>query len=403
MQSRVREGRLGFVPVRYGDEVVGGAEMLMRELAAGLAERGWAVDVLTGCTRDYFSQVNGYRAGVTDLPHHARLRRFPSVASPSRADRVLGNRRLERGEALDSSAAHRWLNDDVRVPGLFEYLVDHAHEYRALVFAPYLYWTTVAGAVVAPERSVVIPCLHDEPTARLPVYDRMFRDVRSWFLTEPEAELASALRPTLAASTVIGSGVAVPDGYAPQRFRNRFGVDGPFVLYAGRREAGKGFSAMVEQFVDAVERHELPLRLVVAGAGRVDLEARARPHVVDVGVLSATDRDDAMAAADAVLQPSAYESFSRTMMEAWLAQAWVIANGASAVSRWHCERSGAGRTYSSAAEFAACLQDVVRRGSELNDDAARGRDYVLREYTWPVVLDRVESAIDEWFPIEVDG
>ena len=123
-------------------------------------------------------------------------------------------------------------------------------------------------------------------------------------------------------------------------------------------------------------------------------------HVIDVGVLSESDRDDAMAAADAVVQPSAYESFSRTMMEAWLAGTWVIANGASAVSRWHCERSGAGRTYSSAAEFAECLHDVAHRASEIDAGAARGRDYVLREYTWPVVLDRVEAAIEEWFPAE---
>lgn len=399
MQSRERVGRLGFVPVRFGEDVVGGAEMLMRELAAGLAERGWAVDVLTGCTRDYFRAVNAYSPGVSDLPHGARLLRFPSVASPSRADRVMGNRRLERGEDLGVDASYTWLNDDVRVPGLFEYLVDHAHEYRALVFAPYLYWTTVTGAVVAPERSVLIPCLHDEPTARLPTYDRMFHDVRRcWFLTEPEAQLARALRPNLSASTVIGSGVAVPDGYAPQRFRNRFGVDGRFVLYAGRRESAKGFAPLVEQFVDAVERDRLPLKLVVAGPGAIELTERTRPHVIDVGVLSETDRDDAMAAADAVLQPSAYESFSRTMMEAWLAGTWVIANGASAVSAWHCERSGAGRTYASAGELAVCLGEVARRAPEIDAGAARGRTYVLREYTWPVVLDRVEAAIDEQFP-----
>ncbi len=44
----------------------------------------------------------------------------------------------------------------------------------------------------------------------------------------------------------------------------------------------------------------------------------------------------------AYIQPSAYESFSRTIMEAWLAGTLVIATGASAVNRWHCDRSGAG-------------------------------------------------------------
>ena len=28
-----------------------------------------------------------------------------------------------------------------------------------------------------------------------------------------------------------------------------------------------------------------------------------------------------------------------------------------------------------------------------------GRAYVLQQYTWPVTLDRVETLLDEWFPI----
>jgi glycosyltransferase involved in cell wall biosynthesis len=397
MHLGIREGRLGFVPVRFGDDLVGGAEMLMLELSNGLAERGWEVDVLTGCTHDYFLGVSSYRAGEYALPHGARLLRFPSVASRSRADRVLGNRRLARGEQLDEHNAYRWLNDDVRVPGLFEYLVDHAHEYRVLVLAPYLYWTTVAAAVVAPERTVLVPCLHDEPTMRVPVYDRMFRDVRGcWFLTEPEAELARARWPDLGDHAVIGTGVAVPSSYSPGRFRSRFGVDGRFVLYAGRREAAKGFDQLLDWFVRAVQRDGSNLTLVVAGPGAVHLSDTARAHVVDVGVLSPSERDDAMAAADAVVQPSPYESFSRTTMEAWLAGTWVIANGASAVSRWHLERSRAGTTYTDEAEFAAALADVAAGAPRQAVDA--GRAYVLREYAWPIVLERVEAMIESWFP-----
>jgi glycosyltransferase involved in cell wall biosynthesis len=118
--------------------------------------------------------------------------------------------------------------------------------------------------------------------------------------------------------------------------------------------------------------------------------------VVDVGVLDPVARDDAMAAAAAVIQPSPYESFSRTMMEAWLARSFVIANRASAVSTWHCARAGAGVTYGSVDELADALRRALRAGARV--DGERGRAYVHREYTWPVVLDRVESLIDDWFP-----
>jgi glycosyltransferase involved in cell wall biosynthesis len=400
MHGSRRDGRLAIVPVRFGDEVIGGAEMLARELAEGLAARGWALDVLTGCARDHFAEAHWYAPGEYQLASGARLVRFPSVTSRSRAHRVLGNRRLDRGDTLDARAAYRWLNDDVRVPGLFEYLLDHGDEYRAIVAAPYLYWTTVATAAAAPDRTVLLPCLHDEPTAALAVYDAMFREVRGcWFLTEPEADVARKRWPELAEHAVIGAGVRVPERYDPEAFRTRFAIEGPFVLYAGRRETGKGFGGLVEWFTTAASR-ELPgpLRLVVAGPGAASIPDAARPFVVDVGALSERDRDDAMAAARAVVQPSAHESLSRTMLEGWLAGTFVLANGESAVSRWHCERSGAGAVYEGEAEFVEWMRRLA--APDWSSPAADGRAYVLREYTWPSVVDRVEALVDEWFPIE---
>lgn len=386
------------MPVRFGDDLVGGAELLVREMADGLAARGWDVEVLTGCTRDHFREPRHYAPGVTARPGAARLRRFASVASSHRADRVLGNREIAAGRSLSAADQYRWCNDDVRVPGLFDHLVDHAADYRALVFAPYLYWTTVAGTLVAPERSVLVPCLHDEPTAALDLYTRAFRDVRGvWFLTEPEADLARRLHPDLAPHAVIGAGVHEPARADAERFRARHGIRGPFALYAGRREDGKAFGALVEDFVAAVAPGSLPITLVVAGPGEARLPAGAAAHVVDVGLLDAHDRDDAMAAATAVIQPSPFESFSRTMMEAWLAESFVIANRASAVSAWHCARAGAGATYAGPEELAIALRQALEPTARA--DGARGRAYVRREYTWPIVLDRIEVLLDEWFPV----
>jgi len=135
----------------------------------------------------------------------------------------------------------------------------------------------------------------------------------------------------------------------------------------------------------------------VAGPGPASIPDAARPFVVDVGALSERDRDDALAAARALVQPSPNESFSRTMMEAWLAGTFVLANGASAVSRWHCERSGAGAVYDDEAGFAAWMRRLA--DPSWSPPAGDGRAYVLREYTWPVVLDRVEELLDAWFPV----
>jgi glycosyltransferase involved in cell wall biosynthesis len=88
------------------------------------------------------------------------------------------------------------------------------------------------------------------------------------------------------------------------------------------------------------------------------------------------------------------ESFSRTVMEAWLAGTPVIANAASAVVSWHCDRSGAGLTYEDDAELEQCLRFVAEAPTEAAALAAPGRDYVLEHYTWPATLDRMEASLE---------
>jgi glycosyltransferase involved in cell wall biosynthesis len=121
-------------------------------------------------------------------------------------------------------------------------------------------------------------------------------------------------------------------------------------------------------------------------------------RVIDVGFLPDRERDNAFAAAAAYIQPSIYEAFSRTVMEAWLAGTPVIANAGSEVVRWHCERSDAGLVYRDAAELEQCLRFVADNPAGATALGAPGRDYVLRHYQWPTVLDAVERCLAEWLP-----
>ena len=83
------------------------------------------------------------------------------------------------------------MNDDLRVPELFHHLLDHAGDYRAIVFTPYMFWLTFACSQVAPERSVLWTCLHDEPYAYLDLFRPLLTGVAGLlFQTPPEHELA---------------------------------------------------------------------------------------------------------------------------------------------------------------------------------------------------------------------
>lgn len=383
------------MPPRFGTDIVGGAELVVREVTAHLHRRGWDVEVLTTCARDHFTWVNEYPAGLEDVDGIA-VRRFPAAPPASPAERAALDGAILAGSPLTIDEQQRWINAGVRSPELFHFLLDHAADYRAIVVSPYMFWTTFACGQIAPDRTILRPCLHDEPFARLPLFEPLFSGVQGiWMQTDPEHELAHELF-DLAPHRVVGEGVPVPEGYDVEGFRRRHGIDGRFVLYAGRREGGKGWDDLLRGFARAARRPGFPLRLVTMGVGEVRPPADVADRVIDLGFLADAERDAAFAAADAYIQPSLYESFSRTIMEAWLGGTMVIANRGSAVVRWHCDRAQAGLLYDDEYELEQCLLFVADEPEQAAAIAAPGRDYVLANYTWPTVIDRIEETIREW-------
>jgi glycosyltransferase involved in cell wall biosynthesis len=390
-----RKGRVGVVPARFGPGLVGGAEIVLQQMARRLADRGWEVEVLTTCALDHFTWENVLPAGKA-MEDGTLVRRFPAVTTPG-PERAQLEQAILSGASLRLQEQQRWMNGGMRCPELFHYLLDHAREYRAVIFTPYLNWVTFACSQVAPERSVLWTCLHDEPYAYLDLFQPLLTGVGGLlFQTPPEHELAHRLVETPAPHALVGCGVEVPERYDPEGFRRRHGIEGRFLLYAGRREGAKGWETLLRQFATAHARRRLDLSLVTMGAGEVRPPAAIADRVIDVGFLPDDERDSAFAAADAYLQPSRFEAFSRTIMEAWLAGTPVVANGASEVVRYHCERSGAGLLYDDELELEECLAFIAEAPDTARALADSGRAYVLENYQWDTVLDKVEAALSTW-------
>jgi len=220
-----------------------------------------------------------------------------------------------------------------------------------------------------------------------------------WFLTEPELELASSLFRVPHRHQVVGAGIAVPETYDSVGFRIEFGISDPFIYYAGRREWGKGWAELVAAFADYKKQASSDLKLVTSGVGELNLPPGLENEVVDVGFLTNQRRSDAMAAAAAYVQPSALESFSRTVMEAWLAGTMVIGNATSQVVKWHIERSDAGISYRGPAELVEALRFVNDAPAAATNLAAGGRGYVTANYLWEDVIADMESTLDTWLPM----
>lgn len=400
VRSRGKPLRLAFVTPRYGRDVVGGSEAVMGEAARGLAGRGARVEVLTTCARSHFSWANEYPAGIFE-DAGVTVRRFPTAPASARIAGAELERRVQAGDHLEPGEELAWVNGRFRVPDLYLHLATHAGEYDAVVLSPYLFWSTLYGAQAAPERAIVMPCLHDEPYAWLPIVAATLSSVAGlWFLSEPEHQLAHRVAPGLApAHRVVGAAVDVPDRYDPEGFKLRHGLERPFVLYAGRREQGKGWQRLLGAFASALVHHDLPFDLVTIGVGAVEVPDGLADRVVDLGFLDAKELPNAFAASSALLQPSENESFSRTVMEAWLASTPVLATASGEVVAWHCERSGGGLTYADEWELGACLAFLAEAPESATALAERGRAYVLANYTWDRVLDEMEAFLEDFVAV----
>jgi glycosyltransferase involved in cell wall biosynthesis len=390
-----RAGRpIAVVAPRYGGDVLGGAEAVLKAMAERLPARGWPVDVLTTTSIDLYRPSNAKAAGIEE-EDGVKVRRF-AVAPPERGPDLIGHRILA-GEDVSVLDQMHWMNTGARSPDLFDYLSRHANEYHAILCAPYMAWTSFVCSELAADRTILMPCLHDEPFARLELFRSAFEDVKGiWFLSDPERALAASLYQLPARVEVVGVGVEPPVNLDAAGFCRRHGVADGFLLYAGRREWMKGWNEMLDNLAFAAGQLGRVLTLVTCGAGEVGA-APPGVEMVDLGFLPDHERWNAFAAAGLSLQPSVNESFSLSVLESWATGTPVLANAGSAVVAWHAARSHGALMYRDKYEFAAALSLLLSGAGELRADlATRGRAYVSAEYGWPGVLDRAERALDEW-------
>ncbi len=182
--------------------------------------------------------------------------------------------------------------------------------------------------------------------------------------------------------------------YDAERFRQKYGLNEPFILYVGRRDAGKNVPLLLDYWKQYAESKETKTKLVLIGPGDIVLTPELTPYVVDLGFIPLQDKRDAYSGAILLCQPSLNESFSLVMMESWLAGAPVLVHANCAVTRDHCQESNGGLYFGNYAEFSATL-DYIFANPEITGQMGRqGRAYVLANFQWPMVLAKYERIIE---------
>jgi glycosyltransferase involved in cell wall biosynthesis len=394
--------RPAIIVPRYGDDILGGAETIARQLAEHLPRAEFDVTVLTTCARDLSTWRNVFPPGRAAV-NGVRVHRFPidhRFRDEGRYRQLTHKFANSRPATVDEE--YEWIDNNPHSPALYAYLRQHGLEFDLLLFVPYVSGSTLYGTTLWPERSVLWPCLHDEPFAHFLHTRWMMQTCRGlMFNTEPERALArDKLGVRNPGARVVGFGLEdfCGDG---GRFRRQFGISEPFILYSGRLDSMKNVLELTSYFTAYKNRHPGPLKLVLRGEG--PLAVPAHPDIVSIGFQSERDKLDAYAAATLLCQPSRLESFSIVIMESWLAGVPVLVHGDCEVTRHHVVRSNGGLYYSGFDEFAGALDWLLEHADRRERMGRLGRAYVLQEYNWPTVLARFRRAVASWLPGDNQG
>jgi glycosyltransferase involved in cell wall biosynthesis len=389
--------RLLYVVQRYGDTIAGGAEQHCREMAERMARRGHDVEVATTCAQSYVDWADAYEPGRS-IVGGVVVHRFRVAARRDNPRFNELNRRMVCGRGPRPLVVQReWMRGQGPwSPDLVTWLEQNGSRFDCVICFTYLYWTTWAALDALRGRVPLVlhPTVHDEPPLRLSLFDSEFRAPDAFALSTPEEiDLIRTRFHVDPPGAVVGIGVEV--GAAdPTRFRAAYGLGNrPYLLYVGRIDEGKGALALVDFFRAYKDRHPTDdLALVLVGDDL--LKIPERDDIVVTGFVDYQTRDDALAGALALAQPSFFESFSMILTEAFAFGRPALVQGRCEVLRGHALRSNAAIPYDGFAEF-ECALEMLRADPALADAmGAAGRDYVEREYTWDIVLDRYEALLE---------
>lgn len=403
--------KIAFVIPWYGKDIPGGAENECRKTALNLKARGFDVEILTTCVKDFHSNWNkNYHREAIEIIEGLPVRRFKvKKRDTKRFDAVnyklmntdmawLRRNRVSNPVCSPVSADEEsiYINEMINSPALYDHIESSYNNYDFFIFIPYMFGTTYFGSMRCGEKAVLIPCLHDESYAYMSIYKDMFKKAKGIiFHASAEGRLAERLYGSGLNGVVAGEGIDTEFTCKGERFLKKYSIDSPFILYAGRKDTGKNTPLLVDYFCRYKGMNKGgSLKFVLMGSGNISMPSRQ--DIVNLGFMPEQDKYDAYAAALYLCQPSVNESFSIVIMESWAAGTPVIVHGGCEVTKDFCIESNGGLYFSSYAEFAECMDFLIENSDIRNKMGENGRSFVKNNFSWNVVTKKLIAAMKGW-------
>ncbi len=384
--------KVAFVVQRYGKEVMGGSELHCRQIAEKLVEAGYDCTVYTTTAKDYITWRNEYPGGETFL-NGVVIKRFPVKEERdidsfnAYSDWIFFN-----DHSLDDE--RQWMQRQGPFsPALLSALEEEQKEHNLFVFFTYLYYNTYWGLKKVQGKKVLVPTAHDEPALRLEIMKEVFSDPDAFmFNTESERDMLSRLFSfENKYQEIVGVGVDIPGELNTIEFLKRYGVVPPFILYAGRIEAGKGCEELIKYFI---RYHRMNPKLRLALIGKLLMKLPSHPGLRYLGFVPPQEKNAAMHTALATIHPSYFESLCMAALESLAVKTPIIVQEKTEPLRQHCVKGKCGLYYTNYEEFEAVL-DMLSNNTKLNTAMGlNGLEYVKDNYSWPKVTGKYIKLFD---------
>ncbi|NNN20184.1 MAG: glycosyltransferase family 4 protein [Acidimicrobiaceae bacterium] len=389
--------RVAFVTHRYSTEVIGGAEQAARMMAENLArELGLTVEVLTTTSLNAGTWKNHYPSGTEEI-NGIKVRRFRVDQGRSKEFSELSGRLLRYPRSATLEESEQWIDAQGPVSHSLVKAIENV-EAEVIFFFPYLYHPIVKGIAAVRDRAVLIPAAHDEPPAYLPIFQDVFQAAKAIMFQSKAEEhfvdsvLRTADKPRLRA----GLGIEKYDRPIEPLVKHLPDLDGnPFLLTLGRVDQLKGATLLSELFAEFKRRNPSPLKLVFAGP--VTTQPVDFPDILVLGPVSESIKWSLLTECTALVNPSAFESFSLVLFEAWSLSRPVLVNAQCLVTADHVTDSAGGFIFSNYAEFEAQVNFLLSSSDIRQRLGLNGHNYLEKNYRWDVIVKKMGVFLTDVF------
>jgi glycosyltransferase involved in cell wall biosynthesis len=400
----------------------GGAEEHVLQISREMARRGHEVTVHAS---DIFTETPWVRGDWTRETGEGRWQTgdgrrevspgvVPAPGSQLPAPERLDGIKVVRHKAYIRPISGRWsmLIIPDMISGLLKEDCDiyHAHSHR--------YFQLEAATCAARARGkplIITPHYHPaekNETLRtrmmLKLYDlyssgSIYRHARKVLtMTDLERTFMASMVPAGKFATV-GAGID-PEEWkdipSPEMFREKAGIEGPYLLFCGRLASNKGLGTLFDALPSVLKDFDGEMVILGKDWGmKTVIEEKARRSGINRKVRFIDFLPDrklyksALAGCEMLLLPSQWEAFGIVLLEAAMCRRPVVATAVGGVPAVVVDgKTGLLVPYGNPIALSDAITDLLEDGQRRKNMGEDARALVLQKHTWPRVVDRILKA-----------